>query len=357
MGKLWIVILLFPLIHQLVPVLKVQQITGFFESTNKRDTLSWWDGSLQKHVDHYLADSLSIRPFCYRLRNQLEYSLADKLNSQDLYAYQGIFFRMTSPVYSIDAGYVGKEKVDQDLSNLLAYRQQKDAKPMYFLIPSFKFHLYPENLPVYNRLETTENNYYQYTRALRKNGFNLLDADRWFRKLQSTKDTPALMGTGGVHWSLYAATLAMDSLVTQVEANEHQVYTHPNYVLDSSSVYDEDEDGYRLANLLARHADPKLRQVHFPEPVKSGRKIRAVIISDSYFHAVYWTGLFDQVFDSGSVFYYYLKTRKQRGVPDQAFEKSVLEEDLRQADLILVISEVNNLEHFAFGLPGYLSHH
>lgn len=356
MGKLWIVILLFPLIHQLVPLLKVQQITGFFDATKKPDTLSWWDGSLQKYADRYLADSLSIRPFCYRLRNQLEYSLANKLNAQNLYAYNGVFYRMTSPIYSIDAGYAGKEQVNRDMHRLIAYRRQKEAKPLYFLIPPFKFHLYPENLPDYNRLETTENNYYQYTHILRKNGFNLLDADQWFRKLQHTNDIPALMGTGGVHWSLYAATLAMDSLVKQIEANEHQVYTHPNYILDSSTVYDEDEDGYRLANLLARHADPKLRQVHFPEPVTSGRKIRAVIISDSYFHAVYWTGLFDQVFDPGSVFYYYLKTRKQRGMADQPFEKHAFDEDIRQADLILVISEVNNLEHFAFGLPRNLPH-
>lgn len=346
---IWVFLICLPLINQVIPFFKDSALAGVF-TVEKPSENSWWTGGAQKNIEAKLNQKLTIKSFCYKLRNQIEFSFTNKINAQDMYYYKGVFYRMNSPIYNINAGYVGREKIEKDLLLLQKYRKQKHSKPMVFLIPPFKLSYFNAQLPKINRKLTGPSNYKNYTTALTHYQFDLVDVNKWFSDYNVKTKKPALIGTAGVHWTLYAATLAMDSLVKLSEKKLNRSFPNPIYQLDYTSVYDEDEDGYQLANLLFSHQDPNLVQVHFPK-ISSKQKIKALIVSDSYFNAIYWTKLYDQIFDSNSVFYYYLNTRKQRGKPDQAFNQKRFEQDLNSVDLVLVISEVNNLERFAFDLP------
>lgn len=349
----WILLICLPLINQVIPVFKSDRLNGSFETKKKQISCSWWDASFQKNIEDQLNDSLTIHTFCYRLRNQLEFSIANKINAGDMYYYNGVIYRMNSPLYNVSSNFAGNEKINADIAKLRAYREKARSKPMLFLIPTFKPQFYPNQLPAFNQNNTDQSNYKAYKKTLLQQGFPVFDANIWLREIQKKKPKPAMIGTAGVHWTLYAATLAMDSVVKFYEKQLKTSFCHPNYKLDYSAVYDEDEDGYRLANLLSKHRDPNLVQVHFPS-IPVGKKLKALIVSDSYFHAVYWTQLYDQVFDSQSMFYYYMKTRKKRGEQDRPFTTELFKQDLASVDMILVISEVNNLEHFGFGFQNQL---
>lgn len=345
-----------PMIQQLTGFMHVSGLAGVTTADTTRPEYSWWDGSLQKQLERNATDSLLLQPACVRLRNQLEYTFFDKLNAHDIYLHQGIFFRYNSPGYNEEAVFVGKEKVREHVRLIQQFQQyllnRRDSIPLYVIIPPSKLWYYREALPEINRSDAPLTNYACYKRALLQAGINVLDANSWFLSEKETTPVP-YMATGGVHWTLYGAAKTLDSLIRRINSERHAHYQEVILrVSETYEVYPEDMDVVKLCNLMFPPEDKRLRNVYFPEPKDRKQRLRPLIISDSFFNIIDWTPLHDQVLDPATAFYYYFHTRSTHtGEQGPVTGHDIVDKDLAQADAVIFIVDIQNMERFGFGFP------
>jgi hypothetical protein len=352
-GTIILLGLLLPMVQQATRFIYVRPLTGMTDPDTSKMTYSWWNRDLQRYMERYATDSLAFQPACIRVRNQFEFSVFDKLNALDIYEHDGYFYRYTHATYSEDHAFVGYEKIARQAQLLRQFQQQlnPDSIPIYVLITSSKMHYYAEHLPERNRPHTQRTNYIQYKKALEAAGIRVLDADAWFLREKQKQPKPALMSTGGVHWTLYGGAVAFDSLIRRVNADKHTDFQRVEMsVYPKGRIYPEDMDVVGLCNLLVPPPDdPQLRLIDFPAPAYPKKRLRPVIVSDSFFNVIAWTPLHPQILDTETPFYYYFHTRFTLLGCDPKIEFEQVRKDIRQADCIVIVTDIQNMERFGFG--------
>lgn len=362
-GFLIVLALFIPMTQQYFGYMYVRQLEGVTQIDSTKKELSWWDRSLQGYMETYSTDSLSLQPACVRLKNQFEFSLFDKLNARDIFEYDGIFYRYTYYTSNEVNQFVGMEKIRRQVAALKQFQEKlnPDSIPIYIIIAPTKLHAYASQLPSFNRTKSERTNYHQYKRLLHEAGIRVIDTDGWFQRDKAKLKAPAL-STGGIHWTLYGSALAMDSLVKRIR-HDKQIDFQPveMKLREAYSLYPQDMDAVNLCNLMYPPTDKRLRVVDFPEPAVRKRHIRPVVISDSFFNAIAWTPLHNQIFDPETPFYYYFRTRYPHDAkPPTTVNVKEVTEDIRKADCIIFITDIQNMENFAFGfieqyIPYYMS--
>lgn len=342
--------LLFPMVQQMTGLIYVRPLSGEVPADSTKTDHSWWSGSLQKDLERFSTDSLLLRPACIRLRNQLEFSLAGKLNTQDIYFHKGEFYRYPYVNYSEATEFAGYEKIEQQVQALKAL-ERRLGKRVYVIIAPTKLHYSREELPAWNKTKSKRTNYHVYKQALTREGIAVLDADQWFVQLKRRNHQPPLMAKAGVHWTLYGGALALDSLIKRCSIAHKTDYERVQMQFEpSDKIYPEDVDATNLANLLFPPTEKGLKLVHFPQAEHPKQRLLPLVVSDSYFNVISWTPLHDQVLDPQTAFYYYFHTRFDRANPGgKPIDQQQLREDIRKADCILIISDVQNLSRFGFG--------
>src|SRR3989338_2015367 len=327
--------LLFPMIQQVTKLVYVRPLSG------------------KLPVDStHVSDSSALHPACVRLRNQLEFSLFDKLNAQDIYESNGIFYRYSHATYNEEHAFVGMEKIHRQVKRLAEFNKQwqREGKRVYVVITSSKLHYYRDQLPEWNKTNSRNTNYIQYKKALLAAGIDVLDADSWFLE-RKRKDGIPTMSKGGVHWTLYGGALAIDSLIKRYNSDQKTDYQQVKMAFEpSDKIYPEDVDAVNLCNLLYPPQETGLKLIHFPAPEHPKQRLRPVVISDSYFNVIAWTPLHAQVLDPETPFYYYYQTRFTAADPvGKKFTKQQVKSDISSADCIIIITDIQNLEQFGFG--------
>jgi hypothetical protein len=127
-------------------------------------------------------------------------------------------------------------------------------------------------------------------------------------------------------------------------------FSHPSYTLDRTfRLFYNDNDLAQLLNVLSPPNDPNLRCLRFPAQTPSGKKIRALIISDSFFDVVSMTALRQQLFTSDTKFLYYFNTRKDPTNNNQGLEGLSLLSEMKKADCIILLNDIVNMENVGWG--------
>ncbi|HLP56360.1 MAG TPA: hypothetical protein VK151_15090 [Fluviicola sp.] len=344
--------LLFPMVQQLTGLVYVRPLSGNIPADSTQVSQSWWNGGLQKQLESYARDSSKLHPACVRLRNQIEFSLFDKLNAQDIYEFNGIFYRYANPAYNEKSAFVGMEKIRRQTRQLAVLEKQwhSEGRQLYVIITPSKLHYYRDQLPEWNKSNTRNTNYIQYKKALLNAGINVLDADAWFLDRKRKGGIPT-MAKGGVHWTLYGGAIALDSLIRRHNRSQETDFQRVTMEIDSGDkIYPEDVDAINLCNLLYPPQENGLKLIHFPAPANPKQRIRPVVISDSYFNVIAWTPLHVQVLDPETPFYYYYHTRYTVADPGgKKFTKQQVETDISKANCVIIITDIQNLEQFGFG--------
>lgn len=344
--------LLFPMIQQITGLVYVRPLSGTIPADSTKVSNSWWNGDLQLKLENYASDSSELHPACVRLRNQLEFSLFDKLNAQDIYEFNGIFYRYSIPTYNEANAFVGMEKIHRQTNQLAELNKQwkLQGKELYVLITSSKMHYYRDQLPEWNKTGSHNTNYIHYKKALLSAGINVLDADAWFLKRKQKGGIPT-MAKGGVHWTLYGGALALDSLIKRHNNHQQTDYQRVKMAIEpSDKIYPEDVDAVNLSNLMYPPQEKGLKLIHFPAYEQPKKRLRPVVVSDSFFHVIAWTPLHAQVLDPETPFYYYYHTRFSAANPNgKKFTRQDVITDIQAADCIVIITDIQNLEQFGFG--------
>jgi hypothetical protein len=300
-----------PIWHNFIFIFNFKDLFG----VNKNDEPiqfnfeNWFSTDYQTSVENYLILHNSMSPFFVRVRNQIDYSLFQKLNME-----RGIigkdFYLFEKPYVEtyIGADYLGEEKLRKYLEKMKFVQDTliKLNKEFIYIQTPGKASYYPEFLPDSIQAKATiETNYHTISKLLSEYKINYIDFAPVFLNAKNTAKYPLFTHTG-VHWSKYAMVLTMDSINHYIE--KQMKIDLPNVYYDEIEVdyaRFDDADVENVANLLFTISDMKYGYPNYKfEPRENKASPYVTLISDSYLGGLYWGNWF-QSFNKESQFWFY----------------------------------------------------
>ena len=343
-GLGFILLMLFaPMIQEKFQLLKFKPLEGYFEQVNNPDFSldSFIVGSYQSNKEKYIDQNYGLRNFLIRLNNQYDLCLFKKINANRIVlGKNGILYGENYITSYLGENYLGEKKVTEltdKLKKLQNYFDQKNKTLIILLAPG-KATFFPDDFPEQYNRKKKRNNHEEFLKQLNEKGINTLDFNSWFMSLKKKQSFP-LFTELGIHWSVYGASVAFDSLVKYVEWKRK--VDLPDYEIDKYEFPDTlrppDEDIYRAANLLFEMKHVKAVYPILKIKTTDGKNMPTLLtVGDSFWWNIYNNGVTPSVFKDCKFWYYFNEAfpenyDKKTTVADLDFEAYV-----DKADVILL---------------------
>lgn len=319
-------------------------------------------GAFQRDAEQYSRENFGFREWHIRLYNQFRHSLFGQTTNQ--FVVKGkdgkTFFEESYVISYTGETYLGEEKINENTRQLKLIQDMLHAKDIT-LLPVFvlgKASYYPELIPdkyIVKRHET--NNYQEYMKAFAEQGVEMIDYNRWFCDRKGTEAHPIYCNLSA-HWTVYAASLAIDSLVHYMESMTQQEQAHSHIDgFDTSYLMDQDDDLYRMMNLMLPIKHNTIDQPKFS--FTEGYKPKVLTISDSYWWTVWaWNVALPQNLFSDGGFWFYNKTVYPERTPIQNVESIDYKQEIENQEFVLLVctEATNHLWPYGF-IERYLSNY
>lgn len=319
-------------------------------------------GAFQRDAEQYSRENFGFREWHIRLYNQFNYSLFDRITNQ--FVVQGndgkTFFEESYVISYTGETYLGEEKIKENTRQLKLVQDMLRAKGTT-LLPVFvlgKASYYPELIPdKYAAKRHETNNYQEYLKAFAEQDVEMIDFNRWFCEHKGT-EAHAIYCNLSAHWTVYAASLAMDSLIHYMENKTQQEQAHFHIDgFDDTYLMSQDDDLYSMMNLMFPMKHNTIDQPNFG--FTEGYKPKVLAISDSYWWTVWaWNVALPQHLFSEGGFWFYNKTVYPERDPIQNVESIDYRQEIEDQDFVLLVctEATNHLWPYGFTeryLSGY----
>lgn len=351
-----VMLLLFlPWIQEEYQLAEVRKLQGFYDVEPKPTFYfaSWFNESFQKQNEKYLNQNFGYRNEFVRLYNQFIYHAFEKSTSSTIvigkkgYLFQGSY---------IDA-YFGTDRLKDDqikertefFSQLNDSLNKAGSKLLIVFTPG-KGSFFPEYIP--NRLVTEKRptNLEAFTKACKELKLNFIDFNSHFLSLKK-KGVRDLYPKTGIHWSMYGSYLAADSLFRYIENLTGKDL--PDYKLEKleyrAALDTVDQDLENLMNLYR-----PIPKNSLPYPVitilnNDKKKIKALVVSDSYYFNILDLGITQHLFEEPRAFWFYGKEKYHGGnqagkVSGEDFKK------IKEHDIVILMVTDGQLANFPWNL-------
>ena len=354
-----LLLLFMPLIQKTFPFVEVKPLNGTFWPIAEPDSIqiNWFSGEYQKQYEGYFNENFGLRTLLVRLYNQYTYSLYEQVHClgvivgknnqlfQDFYidAYSGKDF---VGITEIQEKCFKLKKIQDTLSN-------KGIHLIVMLAPG-KADFFPEYIPEeYNEIlhKNLPTNYQLFSSELKEKKINTIDFNKWYIEHKDKTDFP-LYPQGGVHWSVYGAAFAADTLIENMKriANENYIDIKINRgeIRDTIPVPDRElTDGMNLIFPLPAY------KTAFPNlefDTVNRTKPNVLTISDSYFNNLNEVGLFKNGFSDQSLnlesFYMSHSVFTNNYLYVSLLD---LQKEIESRKFVIIITTAPNLNRFGWG--------
>lgn len=362
-GFLALLLMLFlPMLQGHFHVVDEQPLDGAFVETPKPvvNLKTLFQETAQDSLMTYLTEQAGFRKTLIRLNNQLLYSAFGKVSAIGPVKGKNrqTFFEESYIISYTGETYIGEEQITKNSHQIKVIQDMLRAKGVT-LLPVFalgKASYYPELIPdrYLNRRRET-NNYQEYLKALQKEDVAMIDFNRYFCDRKDRFDHPMYCDLSA-HWTVYAASLATDSLVGYMESVNHQTQAHA-YIesFDTDGLINQDDDLYRMMNLLLPLPHNTIDNPHFG--FTEGYKPKVLAIADSYWWTIWaWNvALPENLFTNGG-FWFYNKTIYPERNPIQNVDAIDYRQEIENQEFVLLVctEATNHLWPYGF-IERYLS--
>ncbi len=334
----------------------IKQLNGAEERIEKPNFsfTSCKNGEYQAGIERYSKENFGFRESLIRFYHQYLYSLFGKDATKGFVTGKdGMLFEESYILSYTGQTFVGKGKVDEVSSRIKLIQDMLVARNVTLLtvLAPGKASFYPELIPDYYLEKTNEtNNYKEYVNDFDSIGINYIDFNRYFCNMKDTA-SKAIYCNLGAHWTIYAASLAMDSLAGYMEGKtgkKHAYLTIDGFV-DSDSLINQDDDIYKSMNLMF-----PIEHNRIDNPILSfhdGYKPKVLAISDSYWWTVWaWNVAIPQNIFSDGGFWFYNKTIYPERNPVQNVDEVNYRQEIEQQEFVLLVTTeaTNHLFPFNF---------
>ena len=248
---------LVPAIQKQYPFINTAGLNGWFKALEapKFTWGSWFAGKFQADFDKSLETNIGLRSSFVRVHNQINFSLFNFATAKNvLVGKDGCLFEE-----GYITGYMGVHPVDSNAVKLkiakaeFVHRElEKRGKHLLIILAPGKASFYPEYIPSRYLPENKKNSHYDlYSDYLKNSQLNYIDFNGYFKKLKGEAPHP-LYPKQGTHWSVYGATLAMDSLLKYIKYNFK--YNLPQIRIAEIELSDSCRDSVFSSPLMVRFA-------------------------------------------------------------------------------------------------------
>lgn len=321
---------------------------------------SFASGKFQSDAEQYSRENFGFREWAIRLYNQTNYSLFNQITNQFVVPGKdgNTFFEESYIISYTGETYLGEEKIQDNAKQLKLIQDMLGTKGTT-LLPVFvlgKASYYSELIPdKYIAKRNTTNNYQEYKKAFEQQGVKMIDFNRYFCERKDT-EVHSIYCNLSAHWTVYAASQAMDSLVRYMEDKTQQTQAHFQIEgYDTTYLMNQDDDLYSMMNLMfpIKHNTIDQPQFSFTE----GYKPKVLTISDSYWWTVWaWNVALPQNLFSDGGFWFYNKTIYPERSPIQNVEAVDYKQEIENQEFVLLVctEATNHLWPYGF-IERYLS--
>jgi hypothetical protein len=352
---LLLLFLFLPILQQAFHLFKTKELSGEFTKAHSEpfSMKAWMDGSYQKTNEKYLNENFGFRSTCVRINNQLAFNLYQEARAINViigkqnYLYGDGY---VNAYYGND--FIGQEKVAETVRKLKFVRdtlRKKNIDLMVMIVPG-KALFFPEFLPDEPHYEKKITNYESYKQQLEKTNIPFLDMCSYLLKLKKTSPYPLYPKTG-IHWSLYGAEIAVDSLARFVGKLRDTVLpkvTIPRVRLNKNPE-GSDDDVEKGMNLFFQIPKFIMAYPLVDIDFKNTYTPHALIIGDSYVWNIYGSGRAAQIFNHPHFWYYYKDLYKVGMEGTLRNENVDLKKEIEEQEVIILLANDARLVDFSEG--------
>ena len=349
-------ILLLPMFQYLISTFTIKPLQGAIAKVDNvqfSDT-AWHNETYQKGKEKYLNQEFGFRNTLLRLNNEIYFRLykiakaKGVIVGKDNYLFEEGYIK---DYYGIS--FIGNEKINGVVNRLTKIDSvfKTMNKTLLVVFAPGKASYYPEYIPDNFKRVSEETNYKGYRKAIAKSGINYIDFNEYF-VAQKNKTKYVMYPKTGIHWSDYAAVLALDSINKRLAKirnyNPVEIYwTEFADKRDSVSLIDADiENGM---NLLFDISKPRLKYpiLKFDEDGKN--KPTVLNVGDSFYVNVFERGIASKVFNNAGFGFYFREIRSPflaGGVQDIA--NVDLKDFISKHDVVMLMCTESTICNFPF---------
>lgn len=364
----------------------------------------WVDGSYQDSLERALNDRFGFRNIFIRINNQVAFSLYRKALASGVvigkknYLYESNYIKARN-----GEDYIGDSSIALNAQKLKEIQDYFVAREKHFVVAfaAGKGSFYPEFFPDRYRKQTIEassktskenappdqldssrdasagqvngellqnnapeagrnaddhypairTNLGEYKKQFDSLGVNYIDFNQWFLEMKDTSRY-CLYPRTGVHWSYYGMVLVIDSLnryLAGVTGREMPLFEYSE-IRESRNYRSSDRDIEDGMNIIFRINYDRLAypKVRFAD--KDMKKLKGVVIADSFYWGLHNIGFTHRIFDQGEFWYYNKKIYANH--LDSSADLDTLNrlKRLEDADVIILMATEATLPKFPFGL-------
>jgi hypothetical protein len=364
--KIWFVILfallVLPMLQAVFHFVDEKPLEGAFVKAKAPviNVKTLFNETAQDSLMTWCTEKTGFRKSMIRLNNQLLYSAFGKISAiGPVKGKDGSTFFEESYIISYTGEtYLGEEKIQKNTEQLKLIQDMLRTKGIT-LLPVFvlgKASYYPELIPdKYIAKRNVTNNYEQYLKAFAEQGVEMIDFNRYLCNQKGNEAHPIYCNLSA-HWTIYASSLAMDSLVRYMESKTQQEQAHFHIDrFDTTYLMNQDNDLYGMMNLMLPMKHNTIDQPKFS--FTEGYKPKVLAISDSYWWTVWaWNvALPENLFSDGG-FWFYNKTIYPERSPIQNVESIDYKQEIENQEFVLLVctEATNHLWPYGF-IERYLS--
>lgn len=347
--------ILFPLLFQSFNIKDIYKLKGAFVPAPMPDFsfANYFDEKFQPEYEKYWNEHFGERSFFVRLHNQMMFSLFDKslVNGVDIgkdnYLYETAYI---NAVYGID--FIGNDSIRNNCNKLkiISDSLAKHGCGLLVVLAAGKGSFYPEYIPEKYQPSGNPTNHETYVKHLAQQGVDFIDFSSWMIKNKQTSQY-VLYPKTGIHWSYYTMVNVADSITRFIEKKLN--LDIPDIVIDSIEVKDgfedTDADIEEAQNLFFPIKKPLMAYPRFHYVTENRSKPRVVVISDSFYWAMFSAGFNDNVFNDGKFWYYFKEIYPDHFNNPTLISSINLKDELAKTDMVILLSNEPNLNHLGWG--------
>jgi hypothetical protein len=350
-------IMCIPFLQYSFDFVKVTPLAGIpnkIENKPKIKIKSWFNNKFQDSTDTYFNENIGFRPWLIKLVNQIDYSLFNTTKAPGVViGKDGNLFIESYILDYIGQNYIGKEKIDTEvkkLEEISNYLSQKNITLMVVFTPG-KASYYPEFIPdKYDVKNKKTSNYEGYVSAFKKSKVQFLDFNDYFKKQKSKSPYPVYSKVG-THWSSYAKSYVLDSIVRYIE--KERKIDIPDFdwseIKLSDSLQKIDWDIEELMNLVFPIKHEKMPYPKYKYNETNKTKPSVIAIGDSYWWCLVGDDIPEHLFARDEYWFYnkniYINNEKQANdVVNINFQETIMKQNV-----ILLLATEATLHMFPYG--------
>jgi len=354
----FILVLLTPLVLKTVRIIDEKPLGGVFIPTEKPvlNDSTWFNGCYQSKQEKYFNENIGLHNTLVRINNQLNFSLFNKTNAEKIIIGKDSYLFENNYIYATTGSdYVG-DSVINSLTNKAKQAQdilESNGIKMLFVFAPGKGTFFKEYIPdrYFTKGQNPVTNYSKIKSACNKNNINYIDFNSWFLELKGKTKYP-LFPKAGIHWSYYGMYLCADSLIKKTEKDLNKDI--PELKLDKLDISSEQRhteyDLGDLSNLLFPIKTYDLAYPTFSYVQEGKYRPNVLVIGDSFYWNMYFSGIPSNIFKSLEFYYYNSKYYNDGSATSKAEVSSFnYLQEIMKYEYVIILQTDGGLNNFGFG--------